>query len=63
MPEPVRVFCVAEAVDTRWRDIQIGAGILFDRCRMVDFAAPVSPQTRDDIRAWTQAGRELFHAG
>lgn len=56
LPEPVRVFCVAEAVDTRWQETQIDGGILLDRCRMVDFADEVPPETLEGIRAWTGAG-------
>ncbi|MEO5354465.1 MAG: hypothetical protein H7835_14785 [Magnetococcus sp. XQGC-1] len=62
IPEPMRVFCVAESVDdNRWHNVQAESGILFDRCRMVDFAHSVPPEILEEIRVWTQAGaRKLF---
>lgn len=60
-PDPVRVFCVAESMDDwRWRPTQIDAGILFDRCRMVDFAHSTSSEILEEIRLWTQAGMQNF---
>ncbi|MBF0152470.1 MAG: hypothetical protein HQL64_01870 [Magnetococcales bacterium] len=59
-PAPMRVFCVAEAVDAHWQNTQTEAGILFDRCRMVDFAHTVPQDTVSEIRAWTQEGKKLL---
>jgi hypothetical protein len=61
VPEPLRVFCVAESVDdNRWQHTRIDTGILFDRCRMVDFAHSVPPEILEEIRVWTQAGARKF---
>lgn len=60
-PEPVRVFCVAESVENKWQNTQTYAGILFDRCRMVDFAHSVPSEILEEIRVWTRAGaKKIF---
>lgn len=55
---PLRAFCVSEASDkTRWREDCALAGILFDRCRLVEFSEGISDETFSEIRTWTLAAR------
>ena len=53
---PVRMFFVAEAVSRqRWRSTSIDAGLLFDRCRIVDFCDDISTDVLEKVKAWTEA--------
>ena len=53
---PVRMFFVAEAVSRqRWRDTSIDAGLLFDRCRIVDFCDCISTDVLAKVKKWTAA--------
>ena len=58
--DPTPVFCVAEAVENEWRKLQTNAGILFDRCRMVDFSETVPVELLEKIHQWTAAGKDLL---
>lgn len=52
--EPVKAFCVADAVDReRWEDVGISAGILFDRCRLVEHSSDLPEKPLSEIRGWT----------
>ena len=55
---PVRMFFVSEALaatrDRRF-DISIDAGLLFDRCRIVDFCDGVDARIMAKVRQWTAA--------
>ena len=52
--DPVRAFCVAEAVNrARWEDEGISAGILFDRCRLVEHCSKIPGKPLSEIREWT----------
>ena len=52
---PTRAFFLSEALPrSGWRDSAIDAGVLFDRCRMVDFARDASDKLLTRIRAWTR---------
>ncbi len=54
--KPVRAFFVAEALPrSRWRDIAVDAGLLFDRCRIVDFVDGTDAQILAKVQAWTAA--------
>lgn len=54
--KPVRAFFVAEALPrSRWRDIAVDAGLLFDRCRIVDFVDGTNAQVLAKVQAWTAA--------
>jgi hypothetical protein len=56
---PLKAFCVSEAVDrSRWEEYSISAGILFDRCRLVEFSGGISDETISEIRTWTMAAKE-----
>ena len=53
---PVRMFFVAEALSRVNRyDIAIDAGLLFDRCRIVDFCDNVSNDVLEKMKEWTDA--------
>lgn len=57
--EPVRAFCVAESVDTStWLSLTHGAGIMFDRCRLVEFSKGISGDLLKRLLAWTVAAKE-----
>ena len=56
---PVRMFFLAEAHPRgRWRSAAVDAGILFDRCRVVDFCRNPSPAVRKKVQDWTRAAAE-----
>lgn len=53
---PARAFFLAEALPrSGWRDSAVDAGVLFDRCRIVDFARDASADLLARIRGWTDA--------
>ena len=53
---PVRLFFVSEALlRSRWHSASTDAGLLFDRCRIVDFCNDVSADVVGKIKAWTEA--------
>lgn len=56
---PVRTFFVAEALPrsgaesrTGWSEISNQSGLLFDRCRIIDFCDRIAPRTLGDARKW-----------
>ena len=52
---PVRMFFVAEAPDrSRWRSVAKPAGLLFDRCRIVEFSSGMCRAMVDKVTAWTK---------
>ena len=52
---PTRAFFLSEALPrSGWRNSAVDAGVLFDRCRMVDFARDASDKLLARIRAWTR---------
>ena len=56
---PVRLFFVAEAVSRlHWRSVSSGAGLLFDRCRIVDFCDGIGEDVLEKVKAWTLAAAE-----
>ena len=57
---PIRMFFVAEALPRLdWENVGIEAGLLFDRCRIVDYCDSVSAKTLAKVRAWTEAAAEV----
>lgn len=57
--KPVRAFCLSEAVDrSRWKGLCVDAGIVFDRCRLVDFCGDLDLDLIDRINRWTLAAKE-----
>ncbi len=57
--EPVRAHFVAESVARRkWRHLSISGGLLFDRCRLVEYSAHLPELVSADLTAWTDAARK-----
>ena len=53
---PVRMFFVAEAMSrVDWYDAASDAGLLFDRCRIVDFCDSLTDDVFAKVRTWTEA--------
>ena len=53
---PVRTFVVSEAEDrARLRETAVDAGLLFDRCRIVDFCPDLSAELAQRLDGWTDA--------
>ncbi|MDP1590601.1 MAG: hypothetical protein Q8M07_22805 [Prosthecobacter sp.] len=53
---PLRAFCISEAADrTKWRGVCVYSGILFDRCRLVDFCHDLDTKSADLIAKWSNA--------
>ena len=57
---PVRMFFVAEAMSRlNWYDAASDMGLLFDRCRIVDFCDDLTDEVFAKLRAWTKAAAEV----
>ena len=57
--KPARMFFVAEAVHSgSWFDNAKDAGLLFDRCRIIDFCRGIDPAVLDKVKTWTAAAAE-----
>ena len=53
---PVRAFFVSESLpDANWVGGGMDAGLMFDRCRIVDFCDDIDGKTRQNIAEWTKA--------
>ena len=56
---PVRAFFVSESLPgADWEGVGLDAGLMFDRCRIVDFCDDIDGETRQDIAAWTKAAAD-----
>ena len=56
---PVRAFCIAEAADrSRWRGTCTAAGMLLDRCRLVDFCNSLPSRLLTQVTKWTSAAKK-----
>lgn len=54
--DPIKAFFISESADrSQWSGICIYGGILFDRCRMVDFMDELEGSLLDRIQNWTDA--------
>ena len=54
--KPARMFFVAEALGIiDWFSYVKDAGLLFDRCRIVDFSKGIDSGVLDKVKAWTSA--------
>jgi hypothetical protein len=54
--DPVRAFFISESADrAHWSGTAIYTGLLFDRCRIVDFSDGMDSELMVDIKTWTQA--------
>ena len=60
---PLRMFFVAEALpQDHWYSIASDAGILFDRCRIVDCCDDLSPDVLARVATWTEAAAASLRA-
>ena len=56
---PIRMFFVSEALSSiNWRNESVDAGLLFDRCRIVDYTADLEGDLAANLRTWTRAAGE-----
>jgi len=56
---PVRMFFISEApARSRWYAETTDAGVLFDRCRVVDYSHCVDCRVFDQVVSWTKAAAE-----
>lgn len=56
---PMRTFFVAEALpQSDWFELASDAGLLFDRCRILDYCDNVSESVLRKVISWTQAARQ-----
>ena len=56
--DPVRAFCISEAADrSRWKGTCATAGILFDRCRLVDVCENMPADLLSRIENWTNTAK------
>lgn len=54
--DPARAFFVSEAVNrSRWGRISASAGLLFDRCRLIDCCIDLPEPLRQRVTKWTAA--------
>ncbi len=59
---PLRVFCVSEAVDrSRWKGTSVAAGILFDRCRLVEYCVGLDAHILTSIQKWTAEAKKTIN--
>jgi len=57
---PVRTFFVSEALSrSRWYDDASDAGLLFDRCRIVEFCDSIGTNVLERMKNWTAAAAHL----
>ena len=52
---PVRFYFVTERVVADWFNTSVDGGIMFDRCRIVQFADDLSDNLQDQINLWVTA--------
>lgn len=65
--DPMRTFFVSEALPRtgiscrkQWYDIATDSGLLFDRCRIIDYCDSLEGATVERIRRWTVAAAQEF---
>ena len=52
---PMRMFFVTERVRTNWHELAVDAGLLFDRCRIMEYAGHISDDLHARIRSWVES--------
>jgi hypothetical protein len=61
---PMRAFCLSEAVNrARWNSNVLYAGLVFDRCRMVDFCDDLDEDLLSRIKNWNSAASAAISIG
>lgn len=56
---PVRLYFVADRIVVNWYDKNKDGGIIFDRCRLMQFSDDVPRELVSAIRKWTAAGMKV----
>ncbi len=60
---PTRIFCISEALDrSDWKNTNIDAGIVFDRCRLVENCIGLPEQILSNIRTWMLEAKKTVNA-
>jgi hypothetical protein len=55
---PLRVFMVSEAINRgKWKSTGVDAGILFDRCRIIDCIGEAESGLLDRTKRWVEAAK------
>lgn len=58
--DPMRAFCVAESLDKScWFSHCVGAGLVFDRCRLVELSESIPPALLKRLLDWTVAAKNV----
>lgn len=53
---PTRAFCISEAINrAQWNSSLLYAGLMFDRCRLVDYCDDLDEELLTRIRLWNSA--------
>ena len=52
---PVRLYFIADRALSNWYDKSKDGGILFDRCRLIEYALPANDHLWKEIEKWTRA--------
>lgn len=55
---PMRMFFVTERIVVDWDEVAIDTGLLFDRCRIMEYANQISLDLFERIRVWVVAARK-----
>jgi hypothetical protein len=57
--DPTKAFLIAESADrSQWNGVCIYGGILFDRCRIIDFSDELNQDLKDRIEVWTYSAKQ-----
>lgn len=60
--EPIRAFCISESADrAKWNSTGLAAGLMLDRCRLVDFSDGITADLLDRISRWTAAAKQTVN--
>jgi hypothetical protein len=55
--DPVRAFCISEAANRAKWSLSVYTGLLFDRCRLVDFCDEIDPAAFQKVQSWNAAAK------
>lgn len=59
--DPIRAFCISQAADrSRWNGACVAAGVLLDRCRLVDFCDNLPVELLGRVSRWTSAAKKTL---
>lgn len=60
--EPIRLFFIAESCTDSWEEIARTAGILFDRCRFMDyFSGDIPDSLLENIQVWVNSAIDKYN--